>query len=78
MVLYILWLLILLVNYMAMLLVGLCATGIVKLYYTCDSFRGASDVWYSHCLNRTKVDVGLSVRISVTVSVLSNKLKSVL
>ena len=57
MVLYILWLLILLVNYMAMLLVGLCATGIVKLYYTCDSFRGASDVWYSHCLNGPELTI---------------------
>ena len=42
----------------------------------CDSFRGSSDVWYSHCLNRARVDVGLSVLC--TVSVLSNKLKSVL
>ena len=48
---------ILLVNYKAMLLVGLCATGIVKLYYTCDSFRGASDVWYSHCLNGPSSDL---------------------
>ena len=57
MVLYILWLLILLVNYMTMLLVCLCATGIVKLYYTCDSFRGASDVWYSHCLNGPELTI---------------------
>ena len=37
------------------------------------SFRGASDVRYSRCPNRAIVNVGLSVRISVTVSVLSNK-----
>ena len=68
MVLYILWLLILLVNYMVMLLVGLCATGIVKLYYTCDSFRGASDVWYSHCLNGPELTI-----FELTISDLHNK-----
>ena len=36
----------------------------------CDSFRGASDVWYN-CCNRARVEVGLSV--SVTESVPSNK-----
>ena len=45
--------------------------------YTCDSFRGASDVRYSCCCNRTRVDVGLSVGISVTVSVPSNKVRVV-
>ena len=33
----------------------------------CNSFRGASDVRYSCCRNRARV--GLSVGISVTVSV---------
>ena len=33
----------------------------------------ASDVQYSRCHNRARFDVGLSVGISVTVSVLSNK-----
>ena len=33
----------------------------------CAGFRGASDVRYSRCPNRARV--GLSVRISVTVSV---------
>ena len=35
----------------------------------CDSFRSASDVWYSRCRNRARVNVGLSVGISVTVNV---------
>ena len=41
-------------------------TYIVRLYYTCDSFRGASEVRYSRCRDRARVDVGLSVGISVT------------
>ena len=39
--------------------------------YTCNNFRGASDVRYSRCCNRARVV--LSVGISVTVSVPSNK-----
>ena len=35
----------------------------------CDSFRSASDVSYSRCHNRDRVNVGLSVGISVTVNV---------
>ena len=34
-------------------------------------------VRYSRCRNRAKVDVGLSVEISVTVSVPSNKVRVV-
>ena len=34
-------------------------------------------VRYSRCRNRAKVDVGLSVEISVTVSVPSNKVRGV-
>ena len=50
------------------MVIGKCATRyIVRLYYTCDNFRGASDVRYSRCSSRTRVDVGLSVGISVTV-----------
>ena len=45
--------------------------------YTCDSLRGASDVRYSRCRNRPRVDDGLSVGISVTVSVSSNKVRVV-
>ena len=41
-------------------------TYIVRLYYTCDSFRGASEVRYSRCRDRARVDVGLNVGISVT------------
>ena len=41
-------------------------THIVRLYYTCDSFRGASEVRYSRCRDRARVDVGLRVGISVT------------
>ena len=37
----------------------------------CNSFRGASDVRYSRC--RKSARVGVSVGISVTVSVPSNK-----
>ena len=43
----------------------------------CNSFRGAFDVQYSCCRNRARVDVGLSVGISVTVSVPSNKVRDV-
>ena len=43
----------------------------------CDSFRGASDVRYSPCRNLARVDVGLSVGMSVTVSVQSNKVRVV-
>ena len=43
----------------------------------CDRFRGASDVQYSRCRNRARVDVGFSVKISVTVSVLSSKVRVV-
>ena len=50
----------------------MCNTYIVRLCYTCDSFRGASDVRYSRCRNKARVDVRLSVGIRVTVSVLSN------
>ena len=42
----------------------------------CNSFRGASAVWYTRCRNRTRV--GLSVGISVTVSVPSNKVRVVI
>ena len=42
----------------------------------CNSFRGASDVWYTRCRNRARV--GLSVGISVTVSVPSNKVRVVI
>ena len=42
----------------------------------CNSFRGASDVWYSRCHNRARV--GLRVGISVTVSVPSNKVRVVI
>ena len=49
----------------------------VVILYTCDSFRGASDVRYSRCRNRTRVDVGLRVGINVTVSVPSNKVRIV-
>ena len=31
----------------------------------CDSFRVASDVQYSHCRNRARVDVGPSVGMSI-------------
>ena len=44
----------------------------------CAGFRGASDVRYSRCPNRARVDVGLSVGISVTVSVPSNKARVVI
>ena len=55
----------------------MCNTYIVRLQYTCDSFRGASDVRYSRCRNKARVDVGLSVGISITVSVSSNKVRVV-
>ena len=42
----------------------------------CNSFRGASDVWYSQCRDRARV--GLSVGISVTVSVPSNKVRVII
>ena len=42
----------------------------------CNSFRGTSDVWYSRCRNRARV--GLSVGISVIVSVPSNKVHVVI
>ena len=48
-----------------------------RLWNTCDSFRGASDIRYSRCRNRSKVDVGLSVGISVTVSVVDVLTKNV-
>ena len=53
----------------------MCNTYIVRLKYTCDSFRGASDVRYSRCCYKARVDVGLSAGISVTVSVSSNKVR---
>ena len=53
-----------------------CNTYVVRLYYTYNSFRGASDVRYSRCCNRARV--GLSVGITVTVSVPSNKLRVVI
>ena len=43
----------------------------VVIIYMCNSFRGASDVRYSRCRNRARA--GLSVGISVTVSVPFNK-----
>ena len=46
---------------------------VVYIYLRC--FRGASDVRYSRCRNRARV--GLSVGISVTVSVPSNKVRAV-
>ena len=42
----------------------------------CNSFRGASDVQYSHCRNRARA--GLSVGMGVTVSVPSNKVRVVI
>ena len=39
---------------------------------------GASDVQYSRCRNRARVDVGLRVGINVTVSVPSNKVRIVI
>ena len=56
----------------------MCNTYIVRLLYTCDSFRGASDVRYSRCRNRATVYVGLSVGISVTVSFPFNKVRVVI
>ena len=56
----------------------MCNTYIVRLCYTCDSFRGASDVRYSRCRNRARVDAALSVGISVTVSVPSNEVRAVI
>ena len=55
----------------------MCNTCIVRLQYTIVfySFRGASDVRYSRCCNRARVDVRLSVGISVTVSVPSNEVR---
>ena len=50
----------------------------VKLKYSCDSFRGASDVRYSRRRNRARVDVGLSFGISVIVSVPSKKVRVVI
>ena len=47
-----------------------------KVVVTCYSFRGASDVRYSRCRNRARV--GLSVGISVTVSVPSKKVRVVI
>ena len=44
----------------------------------CDSLRGASDVRYSRCRNRARVDVGLSVGINVTVNVTSSKVRAVI
>ena len=49
----------------------MCNTYILGLYYTCNSFRGASDVQYS--CSRNSARVGLSVGITVTVSAPSNK-----
>ena len=54
----------------------MCNTYIVKLQYTCNSFRCASDVRYSRC--RDLARVGLSVGISDTVSVPSNKVSVVI
>ena len=48
-----------------------------RLWNTCDSFRGASDIRYSRCRDRSKVDVGLSAGISVTVSVVEVFTKNV-
>ena len=55
----------------------MCNKYIVRLYYKCDSFRGASEVRYSRCRDRARVGVGLSVGISVTVSVSSKKVRVV-
>ena len=49
----------------------------MRLQYTCDSFGGASDARYSGCRNRARVDVGLSVGNSVTVTVPSKKVRVV-
>ena len=54
----------------------MCNTYIVRLLYTCNCFRGASDVRYSRCRKRSRV--GLRVGISVTVSVPSNKVRVVI
>ena len=43
----------------------------VVIIYMCNSFRDASDVRYSRCRNKARA--GLSVGISITVSVPSNK-----
>ena len=57
----------------------MCNTYIVRLKYTCVyvCFRGASDARYSRCRNRARVDVGLSVGISVTAGVPSSKVRVV-
>ena len=60
------------------MVIGMCATRyIVRLYYTCDNFRGASDVRYSRCRYRARVNDGPSVGIGVTVSVSSDKVRVV-
>ena len=63
-----------------------CSLSVLRFFFvldnskqsSCDSFRGASDVRYSRCRNRARVDVGLSVGISVTVTVPSNKVRAVI
>ena len=54
--------------------IGLCATRILQCY---DSFSGASDVRYNRCRNRTTIDFGLGVGISVIVSRPSTKVRVV-
>ena len=54
----------------------MCNAYIVRLQYWCNSFRGASDVRHSRC--RKSAKVVLSVAISVTVSVPSNKVRVVI
>ena len=49
-----------------------------KVVNKCDSFRGVSDVRYSRCRYRARVEVGLSVGINATVSVPSNEIHVVL
>ena len=44
-----------------------------KVYYTGNSFRVASEVRYSRCRNRARVEVGLSFGVSVTLSVSSTR-----
>ena len=48
-----------------------------KVYYTGNSFRGASEVRYSRCRNRARVEVGFSFGVSVTVSVSSIRVRVV-
>ena len=44
-----------------------------KVSYTFNSYRGPSEVRYSRCRNRARVEVGLSFGVSVTLSVSSTR-----